>query len=537
MSKGRAAGGTGPIALIAGVGMLLAPAAASAWQVSDPIHHDCHERISAEALRRAGYVASPPPLSGADADLRDGLQFDAGPYDANIYALSFIIGTRWPDSQGEPSFDFYKLSNVHNAPGDQASHCLREETDIGAETGDTHALAACRAQITTLYWQALATLDPTTGGIDPDERTLQPEYLPFLGKTQIPVSGFYFFAGRAAHAVQDSFTHTYRRMEEPNAGHAITSVFNWESQVRGDLVEAVNGHGHETVLDDCEDDNPSNADRLGWATDATTELLAALTTPGTAAERQMRLDAFFTNWMTYEPGCSIENDYCDNPVQLWLRASGKSMNDDSGGCALAGGARAGLGALAVAAAGLAAAAVRRRRRRLAALLAFALVIVALGSTAARADDEHRGWRVEARASLSVQNPAYAFGGAGAYAWRRFEVGGFAEVNPWYDANREMMSLGATNFGVLAHYLHSLRPDVRLRVGLGLGLSVLNQDLPGTSAGNVGIYANVRLLGLVWYFADRTALTIDAFDLALPTPQLRGWPVMYAQHRVSVGLSF
>jgi hypothetical protein len=65
----------------------------------------------------------------------------------------------------------------------------------------------------------------------------------------------------------------------------------------------------------------------------------------------------------------------------------------------------------------------------------------------------------------------------------------------------MMSLGATNFGVLAHYLHALRPDVRLRVGLGLGLSVLNQDLPGTSAGNVGIYANVRLLG--WSGTSRT----------------------------------
>ena len=63
------------------------------------------------------------------------------------------------------------------------------------------------------------------------------------------------------------------------------------------------------------------------------------------------------------------------------------------------------------------------------------------------------------------------------------------------------------------------------------------DLPGTSAGNVGIYANVRLLGIVWYIAERTALTIDAFDLALPAPQLRGWPVLYAQHRISVGLSF
>ena len=133
--------------------VLLAPSAAWAWQVADPIHHDCHERISAAALRQVGYVRTPPALSAADASLRAGLQFDAGAYDANIYALSLIIGTRWPDSQGEPSFDFYKLSNVHNAPGDQASHCLREETDLGAETGDTHALADCRAAITPLYWQ------------------------------------------------------------------------------------------------------------------------------------------------------------------------------------------------------------------------------------------------------------------------------------------------------------------------------------------------------------------------------------------------
>jgi hypothetical protein len=343
------------IGLAVAAGVALWSATARAWQVEDPIHHNCHERISAAALTRVGYVRQPaPPLSPDDAALSDGLQFDASQYDANIYALSFIIGTRWPDSQGEPSFAFYKLSNVHNAPGDQASHCLREESDIGAETGDTHALAACRATITTLYWQALATLDPATGGVDPDERTLQPEYLPFLGKTQIPVSAFYFFAGRAVHAVQDSFTHTYRRMDGSDAGHKITSVFNWASQVRGDLVESVNGHGHETILDDCQDDNPSNADRLGWATDATAALLSALTMPGDGAERQMRLDAFFTDWMTYETGCSIENEYCNNPVQAWLRASGKEMGGDSAGCALAGSARAGLGALALTAGVLAA---------------------------------------------------------------------------------------------------------------------------------------------------------------------------------------
>jgi len=528
------------VALFVAAGALLPSSTASAWEVKDPVHRNCHERISAAALSGVGYVQTPPALSSSDSDLRNGLQFDASGYPANIYALSFIIGTRWPDSQGEPDFDFYKLSNVHNAPGDQASHCLREETDVGAEPGDTHALAACRAKITTLYWEALATLDATTGAVDPDERTLQPEYLPYLGTTQIPVSGFYFFAGRAVHAIQDSFTHTYRDMADlsaPDAGHSINAVFNWESQVRGDLNEAENGHGHEGVFDNCESDDPFKDARLGWATDATKELLTALSTSGDPMTRQMRLDAFLDKWMTYETGCSIANEYCDNPEQAWLRTSGESMNYDGGGCAVAGKTRAGRGALAVVAVVflLAAALIRRRRRgRIATLIALA---VALGAPAARAEGEHVGWRGEARASLSVQNPAYAFGGAGAFAWRRVEVGGFAELNPWYDTNREMMSLGSTNFGVFTHYLHSIRPDFRLRAGVGLGLSVLNMDLPGTSAGNVGIYANVRLLGVVWYIAQRTALTIDAFDLALPTPQMRGWPVLYAQHRVSVGLSF
>ena len=95
---------------------------------------------------------------------------------------------------------------------------------------------------------------------------------------------------------------------------------------------------------------------------------------------------------------------------------------------MAGRTRTGIGVTALAGAALAALMLRRRRRRIAMLLAFATV--ALGTTAARADDEHRGWRVEARASLSVQNPAYAFGAAGAPA--RAEVGGFAELDPWYE---------------------------------------------------------------------------------------------------------
>jgi hypothetical protein len=261
--------------------------------VSDSDPHDCHERISAEALQRVGYVARRPAVRRRRRFARRPA-VRRRPVRRNIYALSFIIGSALADSQGEPSFDFYKLSNVHNAPGDQAAHCLREESDTGAETGDTHALAACRARsprCTGRRWR------PSTRRWAASIRTsgpCSPSTCRSWARRRSRCPASISSPGARAHAVQDSFTHTYRRMTSPNAGHAITSVFNWESQVRGDLVESVNGHGHETILDDCEDDNPSNADRLGWATDATTVLLAALTTPGTAAERQTRLDAFFT---------------------------------------------------------------------------------------------------------------------------------------------------------------------------------------------------------------------------------------------------
>ena len=80
-----------------------------------------------------------------------------------------------------------------------------------------------------------------------------------------------------------------------------------------------------------------------------------------------------------------------------------------------------------------------------------------------------------------------------------------------------MSLGTTNFGVLAHYLHPLRHDLVLRFGLGFGLSML--------------------MGLIWEFADGVAVTADPLDLALPAPGLTGWPILFTQHRMSLGLQF
>src|SRR4051794_40958791 len=103
----------------------LAPARAHAWQIEDPIHKNCHERISQAALTQTGYVYEPPPLAGNDASLRDNVEFKATRYDANIFALSMIIGVRNADTHGGLDFSFGNNASAANADDDQRAHCLR----------------------------------------------------------------------------------------------------------------------------------------------------------------------------------------------------------------------------------------------------------------------------------------------------------------------------------------------------------------------------------------------------------------------------
>jgi MYXO-CTERM domain-containing protein len=514
------------IRTIAGALLLLALASprAEAWQIADPIHSDCHERITKRALDAVGHAAPPPAMSEDDRRLRQDAQFDTADYDDDILTLALVIGARFPDLHGAPSFDFDNLARVHNAREDQSEHCLRAETQNGGEVADRAALADCRATIERLHWRALATLDEETRLPDPSQRTLAPIHIPHMGTVRYPLPALHFEAGRALHAIQDSFTHTYRTPDWRRVRH----VLNWVDQVRCTLDEAEDGHGHETSLDDCEAGHPSNAPRMAAATEASEDFLRLLDQPGTRSERGERLAAFLDKWMSHEPGCTRANGYCADEVHAAL--VGSSRTDDAicdGGCAVADGpgylpvwALLIIGGLLL---------LLRRRPR-----ALALALLCLPSTAGAAP----GYHTEVRASMSVQNPAYAVGLAGAWAWTRFEAGAFAELNPWYSYDAQRMSMGATNVGIFAHYLQPLgSPDVLLRAGLGGGVSVLNEEMIGSDAGTSGIFLNLRLLGLAWQFERDIALTVDGFDLALAAPQTVGWPVLVAQHRLSFGLQF
>ena len=517
------------------------PAPVSAWQIHDPLHNDCHERMTQSALTQTGYVTTPPEPTGEDKRLPESLQFDIAAYDANPYAWALILGVRFPDLYGAPDFDFDNLARVHNAIDGQGEHCLRDQDQDGGDAGNEAAIGACKQLIERMYWQALATLD-ANGQVNADQVVPATVYLQFIGKTDYPVSGFYFYAGRGLHAVQDSFTHTYRTKDWRRVQH----VFNWVEQVSCTLNEGQDGHGHETLLDDCDAGPDSNTGRMQATTEASADFLAALTAAGSVDERRQRLDAFFDKWFGLEKGCTTENGYCASEEHTMLMNSDLSDRKICAGCGVSPRAAetsaAAHGALALLAAiGLGLLGLRRRRSALWLLcmvVAAGMLAVPTASTAEEPTARvAAGYHTEVRASMSVQNPAYGVGVMAAWAWKRFEVGAFGEFNPWYSAERQTTSAGATNVGLQAHYLHPLGTAATLRCGVGLGVSVLNADMVGSKAGTTGYYLNLRLLGIVIPLTSGMALTIDGFDLALPAPQMVGWPILYAQHRFSAGLQF
>lgn len=568
---------------------LLGSAPAAAWLIEDPLHVNCHERLSQAALTAAGYTGTPPEPTEEDRLLVNSVDFSLEQYDDNPWAWALILGARYPDLHGAPSFDFDDLSRVHNALADQSEHCLRSELQDGA-AGTEEAVVACRNFIASMYWEAVGAVD-ATGNVDPNAQTSAAVNFVYSGRVGWPVSQYYFAAGRALHAIQDGFTHTYR---DPNNWGVIQTVFNWSDQVSCTLDEETDGHGHEGVLDDCDGEWASKDARFEATGEASADFLAILKEPGDHVTREQRLQDFLDEWFVFQPGCELSNDYCDNPDQAALVSSPESDIAICDGCSstssrplahawwiflglgLLGWRRAPRaavlgGVLLLGAPALAqgtpvsppatdpgaaptdaapASAPEATPPDAAASPAASASASPVASTAAvpapaaetpaaapaTSSPKRSGYRTELRSSVSVQNPALAIGVGAGWRWTRFDVGAFAELNPWFSFERSRLHLGSTNVGAFLHYLHPISDNAELRFGVGGGAAILNESLAGSPAGKIGPYLNLRLLGFAYHWED-IAFTVDGFDLALPVPQMVGWPVLHAQHRMSVGVQF
>lgn len=322
---------------------------ANAYTIATAVSEGCHEMITSEALRRVrSELSATGPISTTENEraLIDDLHFTPDDDMLDLGAVSLLVGVRDNDLKGHASDDLNSLAEVHGDPRTQHEHCLRSRHQ-DEPGGSTETLEDCRSFIERRVAEALDGLDDQ-GRPDPKARTTLRLHLGIRGVVDAELPTYYVRMGQALHAVEDGFSHSYRTED---ATRVVVSL-NWVDVVDGTHLESRDGPPHSTALDECDDADDFRRLRRERATDAATEMLRATLTPNTTREEKMAaVRAVLDQYLSYEPGCTAANGWCDAPEATY---------DAGCSCEAAGSPRpAGAGA----AAGLFAVAAFARRRR------------------------------------------------------------------------------------------------------------------------------------------------------------------------------
>jgi hypothetical protein len=523
--------------------LLAAPRPALAFEIETAYTSGCHERVTADAVAIAGWPdgGDPPAAGETDVRIMDDVPFSLPSRDP--WSLALLIGVRDNDIGGADPFDLPALSQIHDDPARQSDHCLRRRQDDG-EAGDASALEACRSFI-------LAELELALGGgdeIDMSATTAVEVHLTFRGRTELDLAAYPFHLGRALHALEDSYTHTFRNPDS----EAVRSVLNW---IEGNLEggnEARDGHPHVADLDGCGD---ADRIRVEPATAAATELIAAVSDPtGGRAGRLERAVEVLERHTEIEPGCTVDNDWCGAPEASLPTSS----------CSVAGAAGPGLFA------GLLLLLPLLRRRRAIALAILFTAAPAAAQEAAPADAtdaadleddapaaqteralEHEKKVIEhlpdtvARtwgASLSA-GAAFDRGAMMASAgvrWNPWQAVGFGldvEYNPWFSISAADVAPGAASVYVPVIWRLKRFGTWELRSTAYAGATMIMFDLVGVDRGTIGPFIGWNPLGLALPLGPDFKLVVKPGDIAVAAPQITGIPFYYHQYRFTIGLEW
>jgi len=574
-------------AAAAGVALLAAPATATAFQVETSQTSSCHESITLDALDQIGWPddRDPPPLDDTGQRIADDLPFSLPDDRQDLWTIALLIGIRYNDLRALDPFDLPGLSTLHGDPDHQVEHCIRRLEDDGPE-GDLAALEACREFVLDEVRAALGE-EADDGVIDMDASIAVETHLVFRGGVEVELPAYPFHLGRALHALQDSFTHTFRNHDDGR----IRTVLNWvEGNLDGSSDESVNGHPHVSALDTCGSDADEQIRRDG-AVAASAALMEAV---GMAAagqsERVDRARQVFNDQTRREEGCTVANDYCDSPEASL--STGCSAAGPGGGGLWSAGLLA-LTALflrrgrvrSVARARARAARARHRVRRrpdpggpglrplavaIAVLAALAVPRAALAQT--EADENERDRREDAantsdkatentldREDQVIQRlpdpvvetwgAAFNLGaaidrGAGNVSvglrwnpWRDLGFGLDAEYNPWVSASGFEVAAGAASLYVPVIWRLKRFGTWELRSTAYAGATTILFDLVGVDKGSVGLFAGWNPLGLALPLGAHTKLVVKPGDFVVSAPQLRGIPFYYHQYRFTFGVEW
>jgi opacity protein-like surface antigen len=569
-------------AFVFATGVTLVPRTSHAYTIETVVTRGCHEEITADVLR-ATQLAFPSqivplPSIGDDRALIDDVAFTVPPDLNEIGAVTLLLGVRDNDVKSFAAVAVDQLAALNSDPASQKLHCLR----TGAEdepSGSSAAVDDCRAYIRETLLSALDGLD-AQGRPDGTKRDQLEVTLAIRGQIGVEVPTFYLRAGRALHAIEDSFTHTFRAVSDR---HKVTVVLNWIDYADNNLVESRDGPAHVSELDRCDDPDALRKERRLLAIEAGTAALTALLAPGAPEAKAQAVDAVLDKYISFDTTsqCSAANHWCDAPENAYANTGC--------GCSLAGsGARPEYWALLLLALGCVVGLVARRRRRDRSLagasdhgpapfgsstrraawgVLLGLVLV-VAPRAARADEPREangpGQKGPMKAlegksksgAPNTEDPAGSFfgrvafgasydkpgfaGGAGLrYELSRSWMLGFdAEWNPFVATSPTRVRAGAFNTYLSAIRRFQLKSDaVNMRTSAAIGTSVLLFDLVGAPAGSVGPFFGLSFLGVEWKMSPGFYLTVDPTYIAFPVPHLTGVPFGYFQYRFLLGVEF
>ena len=556
---------------------------AHAWAIGSQLNNTgCHEPITAQALRnvRATRTTAPAltPTRDEAALIDDVLWSAPADFIPDLAGMALLLGVRDNDLKGINPLSSLDLVQVHGNPTTQEEHCIRAGGDDGA-AGDQSAIDACRAFIHDRVAAALEGLD-ASGNVDAAARKPFTVYVGLAGRQQPPLPVFYIEVGAAMHAFEDSFTHMYRAADGLN----VTVVTNWIDLVDGvGYDEARDGPGHRAQLDHCWHNDPLIQRNYQNAITAVTELLDTALDPALSRNQKLaKVDAVTLKWLTYKPGCTFENQWCDAP-------EAKVVDTSATGCAVGGGGTT-WGALLLV--GLV---VLRRRR---AVVALALVA---GMAIAHADPKPTAPAVPAApaepsapavpvtppaapvdpaAPAVVDAPAQkepgrdiktptvaevqavrkdkelgsALGFAVAMGASLVRGGGDVEIaaryriterwivgldagwNPWVTTSPLKARAGVATLAASLIRRWPMKFDrVNLRTSGHLGVSTLLFDVYGAPKYSTGPYFAISPLGIDYDLGGSVRLVVDPVEFAMPIPLVGQLPLYYEQFRFMIGL--
>jgi hypothetical protein len=309
--------------------LLLVAPRARAYTVSNTLSAGCHEGITAQALRNVRMdlmTAAPLAATSDEQALIADVEFTPDSDMRDLGGATLLLGVRDNDLKGQGGDDLSALAEVHGNPANQEEHCLRSE-DQDEPGGSAAAVSACHQYILARVAAALAGLD-ASGMPDLSNRTDLTVTLALRGQVTAPLPTFYVAMGQALHAVEDSFTHSYRTPDEMQ----ITVVLNWIDQVNGTLLESRDGPAHCLALDHCDDADSLRTKRHVLAVAAATAILQATLDPmQTNAQKTSAVSALLDQYLGYSPGCTYANGWCDAPEVVYKDPSGCACNVAGGG--------------------------------------------------------------------------------------------------------------------------------------------------------------------------------------------------------------